>query len=344
MPRIIDAHVHSFGNGLAGVQEVHTTLQERGVDGAVYLSCEGMGQADQNALGIYFKLLSSNNYAYAGLNPRFMHDPAREIRFLIESGFDGVKMIKQKPSERIRWNIPFNDPCFDALYAYLSDAEVPLLAHVGDPPTFWDKDKIPAFVKGGEWDYTDGSYIPLETLRYEVDDVVTRFPNLRLILAHFYFYAHDLGKIDRWLDEHPNVSLDLVSGLEMYQHFSTKPEETREFFIKHQDRLIFGTDLSNPETQDDRYNQEVINQLQLTFLETSNLFETWPDQFLHGIELPKDVQAKILSQNFMDLHPNGPNSLDSTNLRMYLDDRLSYEDLSDEERTNIRTVFIALDD
>jgi len=46
--------------------------------------------------------------------------------------------------------------------------------------------------------------------------------------------------VDRWLDRYPNMMADLAARIpEIGRH---DPEKVRRLFIKHQDRILFGTD------------------------------------------------------------------------------------------------------
>ena len=66
----------------------------------------------------------------------------------------------------------------------------------------------------------------------EVDHVLERHPGLRAIFAHFYFLSADLKRAGRFLDEHPNVCLDLTPGSEMYDNFTRNYDGEEGYFAE----------------------------------------------------------------------------------------------------------------
>lgn len=83
--------------------------------------------------------------------------------------------------------------------------------------------------------------------------VMARYPNLTVIMPHFGVgFWRPEGKAIKLLDEmiakHPNLYVDtsfgtreiLVGGLEKV---SANPDLFRDFYLKHQDRIVWGTDM-----------------------------------------------------------------------------------------------------
>ena len=91
-------------------------------------SCECMGDAAQNALGIYLKLCAPENFAFGGLTYRYDCDFAAELDALWDIGFDGMKMVEDKPTLRKQLGVPFNDRRYDGFYAKLEEKPIPILA------------------------------------------------------------------------------------------------------------------------------------------------------------------------------------------------------------------------
>ena len=151
-------------------------------------------------------------------------------------------------------------------YTHLDVYKRQLLAHVADPEECWDKDLIPDWAFAAGYFYGDGTYVEKETLYTEVEDVLTRFPGLRIILAHCFFMSADLERLDALMQRHPNVCLDIVSGTEMYWNFGRRPDDWRAFFLKYQDRIIYGTDNMNLYDAREIENARITNDLQRGFL------------------------------------------------------------------------------
>ncbi|MDD6682661.1 MAG: hypothetical protein PUE61_05795 [Clostridiales bacterium] len=55
----------------------------------------------------------------------------------LAAGFDGLKMLEGKPTERRRYKKLLSDPIYDPLYSYLEECDVSVTLHSGDPDYFW---------------------------------------------------------------------------------------------------------------------------------------------------------------------------------------------------------------
>lgn len=336
---IIDAHVHIFGHGLAGVKDLLSYEKKQGYAACNFLSCECMGDAAQNALGIYLKALAPENYAFGGLTYRYDCDFGQELKELWEIGFDGMKMVEDKPTLRKELGVPFNDPRYDSFYDGLSRERIPLVAHVADPEECWDREQIPDWAYAAGYFYGDGTYVDKETLYGEVEDVLNRFPDLRVILAHLYFMSGDLERLTDFMEQHKNVCLDIVSGTEMYWNFAKRREDWRAFFLKYQDRILYGTDNMNLYEEEEIRNADITNDLQRDFLEKEGAVFAWDKQTL-GVGLPGEVLQKIYRDNFLRLAGEKPRPLNREAAVRYLKRRLKNEQLAltGEERQVIREV------
>lgn len=336
--RILDGHVHAFGKKTRSIRDLLAFEKSFGYDVCNYLSCECMGDATQNALGIYLKLIAPQCYAYGGLTYRCAYDPREELDQLMEIGFDGMKMVENKPTLRREVGMRFNDPWYDGFYARLEEQQIPLVSHVADPTECWDLARIPQWALAAGYYYGEGGYPSKEELTQEVLDVLHRFPRLKIIMAHFFFLSDDHDRICRLMEEHPNLCLDIVSGTEMYFNFSKDPEMWREFFIRYQGRIIYGTDNSNIEDPVEIENARITCRLQEHFLTGEGEIDAW-DKKVRGIHLPQDVARKILGENFLRL--TGPaHPLNHEAAARYLRNRLNHSHmcLTDEERALIQEV------
>jgi hypothetical protein len=80
-----------------------------------------------------------------------------------------------------------------------------------------------------------------EPYRHEIDRLLQKHPDLKIIFAHFYGGPRDLVRLGSFLDRWPNVCINLAPGL-IFRGLAERRDEAREFFIKYQDRILFGTD------------------------------------------------------------------------------------------------------
>ncbi len=94
-----------------------------------------------------------------------------------------------------------------------------------------------------EWSFADSSkYPPLETLFEQAGNVYRKFRNVQFVSVHVGGYSENLKEVGRWLDEIQifQLTLQRVFG-ELGKH---PADEGHEFFTKHQNRILFGTDLA----------------------------------------------------------------------------------------------------
>lgn len=246
---------------------------------------------------------------------------------LIEMGCDGVKMIEGKPEMRKTLPIPpFDSPAYTPYWEKLEETGLPLIFHVNDPEEFWNAEKVPDWASQQGWFYGDGTYINNEAQYSEVLNVLQRHPGLKVIFAHFFFLSAQLDRLAGYLDRFPGMHIDLTPGIEMYHNFARSPEKTRDFFLRYQDRILYGTDigakalLSPPGGMIEPDESRVRVDLVRSFLEKEGAFQldTAPGYLFgkfggsfQGIHLPDAVLEKIYHQNFEKLADAAPRPLHS---------------------------------
>jgi predicted TIM-barrel fold metal-dependent hydrolase len=245
---------------------------------------------------------------------------------LLNMGCDGIKMIEGKPQIRKTLPIPpFDSPSYAPYWETMEDRQVPLIFHVNDPEEFWDPQRVPEWARERGWFYGDGTYINNEDQYHQVINVLKRHPNLNVIFAHFFFLSAQLDRLRAYLDEFPNMCVDLTPGIEMYANFSAHPDQARDFFNKYQDRILYGTDigakalLATPEIGIERGESQARIELVRNFLESDS--EYWVgddggflfgkrDKPFQGLNLPGNVLRKIYYQNFERICNSTPRKLE----------------------------------
>jgi len=228
-------------------------------------------------------------------------------------GADGIKMIEGKVQMRKILPIPdFDAPIYEPYWQELAETQMPLTFHVNDPEEFWDPERVPDWAREMGWFYGDGTYVNNEDQYTQVLNVLDRHPDLNVTFAHFFFLSAQLDRLAGYFDRYPNMHVDLTPGIEMYFNFSANPEKARDFFIKYQDRIIFGTDIGARALLADRDAgievEESLARIEVIrgFLEHDGPFQLSHQGFLfggreavfQGIDLPEEVLEKIYWRNF----------------------------------------------
>jgi predicted TIM-barrel fold metal-dependent hydrolase len=89
--------------------------------------------------------------------------------------------------------------------------------------------------------YKHPDYPRKATIIQARDHLVEQNPSLRVVGAHLGSLEVDLDGLGQRLDRFPNFAVDLAARV---AYLALAPrEKVRQFMIKYQDRLLYGTDL-----------------------------------------------------------------------------------------------------
>jgi predicted TIM-barrel fold metal-dependent hydrolase len=252
---------------------------------------------------------------------------ADQIDHLFAAGCDGVKMIEGKPQMRKMLPIPdFDSDNFAPYWEKAAKTQTPILFHVNDPEEFWDAKLAPEWAFERGWFYGDGTFINNEAQYSQIFNVLSKYPDLKIIFAHFFFLSDQLSRLANLLDRFPNICIDLTPGIEMYRNFARNIEGTREFFLKYQDRILFGTDIGakallvEPGQGIDQSESQARVLLIRNFLEADGDFQLQAgsgflfgnkDSSFQGLCLPTAVLEKIYTRNFESTIAKTPRPVNS---------------------------------
>ena len=134
------------------------------------------------------------------------------------------------------------------------------------------------------------------------DRFVAAHPQLRFVGAHMGSLEYDVDRLAAFLDRYPNANVDLAARMSQVQYQSVRDrEKVRDFFIRYQDRLLYGTDLTfGPDADPAEFKREAhaVWTADWRYLATD---ETQKVEVLHaqvpGLALPRAVIDKIYYAN-----------------------------------------------
>ena len=322
MSGIIDSHVHM--GGMVNEASMMNILEATGIEKMALVSIQNPSAGAGLPQSLYMKSQHPKTFfVFAGLNHAEKLSEGRvktsslaeQAARFVKMGCDGIKMIEGKPTSRQRMDIPVTDPYFADYWACAEELAIPIVWHVNDPEEFWEPEKLPIWAKERNWGYGPDD-VQKEELYTEVDEVLEKNPNLKIIFAHFYFLSADLPRAGRFFDDHPTVNFDLAPGIEMLYNLSHDLDASREFFIKYADRIVFGTDLSSGmSVEAGRIRAGIV----FRWLESEDTFRVPEeadfllgppeDGIIRGLSLPEDVLTKIYRGNFARLAGTEPRKL-----------------------------------
>ncbi|WP_136161243.1 amidohydrolase family protein [Sphingomonas flavalba] len=147
-----------------------------------------------------------------------------------------------------------DDPRFDGVIAHLEKIGLPLIAHQGEPKNCWlpldqmttDNDR--SYFRDHPQYYM---YLHPEEPGYEMlmaarDRFVAFHPKLSFVGAHMASLEWSVDRLAQFLDRFPNANVDLAARMTQVQYQSNADyEKVRAFFVKYQDRLLYGTDIAD---------------------------------------------------------------------------------------------------
>lgn len=235
-----------------------------------------------------------------------------ELENAISGGAIGVKFWKNigmVEKDRAGKFIMISNIRFDPVIAYIEKKGLPLTGHLGEPRNCWlpvdsmtvNNDKR-YFARHPEYHM----YLHPECPSYEdqlkaVDNMLIKHPNLKYIGCHLGSREWSVDELAKAFDRFPNMAVDLAARICHLQYQSAKDyDKVRNFLIKYQDRILYGTDISYSGKPDDSF-YSGIHDTRLkdwNYFTSSAKMETKevnrPFSCLH---LPKKVVDKIFYRN-----------------------------------------------
>jgi predicted TIM-barrel fold metal-dependent hydrolase len=111
--------------------------------------------------------------------------------------------------------------------------------------------------------------------------------------------AEDLALVGRWLDEHPNLYVDIAARI---AELGRQPYTARKFLLKYSNRVMFGTD--GPRVPERLlYHWRFMETLDEYFPYAENAFPPQGFWRIYGVGLPDEVLKKIYFENAERIMP-----------------------------------------
>lgn len=134
------------------------------------------------------------------------------------------------------------------------------------------------------------------------DRFLAAHPRLRFVGAHMGSLEYDVDRLAAFLDRFPAATVDLAARMSQVQYQSLRDrEKVRSFFIRYQDRLLYGTDLTvNPDTDPAafRASAHAVWTADWRYLATGERQRVDTlDADVPGLALPREVIDKVYYRN-----------------------------------------------
>lgn len=147
--------------------------------------------------------------------------------------------------------VQIDDPRFQPIWDFLIEKDIPVLAHIGEPLQAWrpleeGNPHYNYFASHPQYHAYHHPEIPrYETIMAARDNWLARNPGLTVVGAHMGSMSHDVSEIAKRLDKFPNFYVEPAARFGDLTRQDT--EKVGRFFIKYQDRILYGTDFGNSE-------------------------------------------------------------------------------------------------
>lgn len=193
--------------------------------------------------------------------PGWLENTIERIATSIENGASGIKIWKNIGMEVVRSidksYLMIDDEFFNPLFRFFIKNRITVLTHLGEPKNCWlpleemnSKRNQKYYANHPEFH----AYLHPKIPNYEAqiaarDNLLVRYPDLILVGAHLGSLEWSYEELSKRLIAYPNFHVDVSSRLGHLQIQSAENYEgVRDFFLKHDDRIIYGTDAyNNPE-------------------------------------------------------------------------------------------------
>jgi predicted TIM-barrel fold metal-dependent hydrolase len=212
--------------------------------------------------------------------------------------------------------IQADDARLDAVWAMAAKYQKPVMIHTSDSiGRFYPIGPRNERYEAGLWHqpgdnsgnlYNNGpSHLVIEKAREEMH---RKHPKTIFVNAHMAMLYYDPAKVAKLLDTYPNAYVEISATV---QDLGRAPRFWREFIIKYQDRVLFGTDGGGSSNPDTFWNPH------FRYLETYDEYFEHPAQIrtaggspghgrwnISGIGLPDDVLRKVYYENALKFLPS----------------------------------------
>jgi len=254
-----------------------------------------------------FTLFANGLNGFRDVEPGFGKKAAAQLEQDVRNGAIGFKIFKPTGMDTLKKDgtrLKINDPELAPIWETAGRLNIPVIIHTGEPSEFFEQPDM----HNERWlelalfpdrrQYLNPNKVTFAQLLAERNEMFRRHPKTRFIVAHFGWQANDLSQAGRLLDEFPNVVVELAAIL---YDLGRQPRTAHSFFVKYQDRILFGKDTYAP--SEFPYYWRVLET-------TDEYFDYYRDYHafwnLYGMGLPDAVLRKVYHRNALKATPGLP--------------------------------------
>jgi predicted TIM-barrel fold metal-dependent hydrolase len=201
--------------------------------------------------------------------------------------------------------VPVHDPRLSPIWKRAGELGIPVLIHTSDPVGFFlpldeSNEHLSTLRAYPGWSF-HGSFFTKWELLEQRTQMMAAHPGTTFICPHVANNPEDLEWVAELLDTLPNVNIDFSARMD---ELGRQPYSTRDFFIRFQDRVLFGSDMPISPKMYRTY---------FRFLESRDEYFDYPGYLgesdnvtrwkIYGLHLPDGALEKIYSRNALRIIP-----------------------------------------
>ncbi|MGH9514224.1 MAG: amidohydrolase family protein [Terriglobales bacterium] len=232
-------------------------------------------------------------------DPNFSQEMVAQLDDSVRRGARGLKQLKDlglTDRDKSGKLIAIDDPRLDPIWDEAGRLGIPVSIHTSDPEAFFHptdnkNERYEELTEHPDWSFYGPQFPSKKELLAQRDRMFAKHPKTIFVALHVANWPENLDYVSQLLDRLPNVMVEFGAR---EAELGRQPRRAREFFIKYQDRIMFGTD---NEVAEAMYRNH------FRWLETGDeSFDYWgyPGQGrwkIYGMELPDEVLEKIYHKN-----------------------------------------------
>ena len=232
-------------------------------------------------------------------DPNFSKEIVAQLDDAVSRGARGLKVLKDL-GLGVRDNsgklITVDNARLDPIWEECGRLGIPVSIHVTDPEAFFrpvdnTNERYEELTEHPDWSFYGPQFPSKQSILDARDRMFAKHPHTTFVALHVANWPENLDYVSHLLDSLPNVMIEFGAR---EAELGRQPRRAREFFLKYQDRILFGTDNGM---------QEEMYRNHFRWLETADeYFDYWgyPAQGrwkIYGMDLPDPVLEKIYHLN-----------------------------------------------
>ena len=249
---IIDMHSHDYAESAEDIDNWVKTMDAVGVEHTAIMHCSWIGRPFEEVLEAYaphkdhFRFWCCFDYTDIDTEEGLANSLATLERYhemgaigVGELGDKGEGDLYARPVEGK--DIHIDDPRIKPLIEKCAELKMPISIHIAEPiwmylPMDEKNDGLP---NAACWHVDTTNCLGYYGLMNVFENAVRNNPQTIFIACHYLNMTHDWVRLGELLDKYPNLYVDISARVAESAH---TPRATRDFLIKYQDRVLFGTD------------------------------------------------------------------------------------------------------